>query len=529
MIKKKSDYMKTLLLILITHSLAFAISTQVVVGSFLYENNAKLIYKSLQKYMTQDSKFYEENSLSANYKKYGKYFIVTLEPIYDNKTLFSTLYKVKPRFQDSYILELSVDDIQTSAGEEIEEPQILHLKQKEDIVIPSVTKENITKLKQHRETKKEEKNMLSEYQNEIIALILILIVSNIYFIIRNPKNKKDKITQEEESIQEIKIDDFDTDEIPKQQNEPVEIKTEVVEELNIENFDGIEEGSFGIEEVPQEKLKAKPVKAAIRKRSVPNHTKITKQHFKEFAGIKILVAEDNLINQKVITGLLADTGIEITLADDGQEALDILETDSDFTIILMDAHMPRVDGFEATRIIRANPDYAHIVVVALSGDTAADDIKKMSDAGMQEHLEKPLRMDALYDIIYAYTGTTQEQNSEEYIHVVATKELNGDKGLEICGGDEEFYNEILTEFVATYENSTNKLSTLLNSGDLVQADKLLLDIIGVTANIGADPLNRVSSTIKEALKDTQEKSYLTLLEQYKEHLEELIVDIKEYV
>jgi len=520
--------MKTLLLILITHSLAFAISSQVVVGSFLYENNAKIIQKSLKKYMVQNSSFYNENSIVSNYKKHGKYFIVTLEPIYDRKTLFSTLHKVRNRFQGSYILALSIDDIQTSAGEEIEELPTLIIKQKEAIVIPKVKKENITKLKQNIEIK-EEKNMLSEYQNETIALILILILSNIYFMIRKPKNKKDEIIEEKESVKEIIIDNFDKDEPLVQQDEPKEIKASVEEELNIENFDGIEEGSFGVTQVVTPKVKTKQVKAAIRKRSVPNHAKITKQHFKEFAGVKILVAEDNLINQKVITGLLADTGIEITLADDGQEALDILETDSDFTIILMDAHMPRVDGFEATRIIRANPDYAHIVVVALSGDTASDDIKKMSAAGMQEHLEKPLRMDALYDILYAYTGYTQEQDREEYIHVVATKELNGDKGLDICGGDEVFYNEILTEFVATYENSTDKLSELLNSGNLVQADKLLLDIIGVTANIGADPLNEVSSTIKEALKDTQEKSYLTLLEQYKEHLEELIADIKEYV
>ena len=508
--------MKTLLLILITQSLAFAISTQVVVGSFLYENNAKIIQNSLQKYMQQDSEFYKENSIMANYKKHGKYFIVTLEPIYDKKTLFSTLDRVKSRFNGSYILELSIDDIQTSAGEE--ESQTLLIKQKEDIVIPSVKKENITKLKETQE----EETMFSEYQNEIIALILILIVSNIYFIIKKPKNKKkiDETTEEKESVQEIKIDNFD-----KQK----ELKVETEEDLSVENFDGKEEGSFGVEEVIKVKVKVTPKKSAIRKRSVPNHAKITKQHFKEFAGTRILVAEDNLINQKVITGLLADTGIEITLADDGKEALDILETDSDFTMILMDAHMPRIDGFEATRAIRANPDYAHIVVVALSGDTASDDIKKMSDAGMQEHLEKPLRMDALYDILYAYTGNTQEFNKEEYIKVVDTKELNGDKGLEICGGDEKFYYEILNEFVATYENSTDKLSELLKSDNLVQADKLLLDIVGVTANIGADPLNKIASTIKEALKDTQEKSYLTLLEQYKEHLEELIADIKEYV
>ncbi len=389
------------------------------------------------------------------------------------------------------LLSIKSKDLNTS--------QALNIKQKEDIVIINDKKENIT-IKKQATHNKEEPNMLIEYQNEIIALILILVVSIIYFTIRKPKKKTVGIVetiepaQTDETIQEVSIDEFDTQDI---------------------------------KQIEEEKVTS-PAKK-IRKRSVPSHTKITKQDFKEFAGTRILVAEDNLINQKVITGLLADTGIEITLADDGQEALDILKSDSDFTIILMDAHMPRVDGFEATRTIRANPNYAHIVVVALSGDTAADDIAKMTQSGMQEHLEKPLRMDALYDILYAYTGNEQEINSEVYIHIVATKELNGNKGLEICGGDEEFYHEILNEFVTTYEYSTDRLCELLENKELVQADKLLLDIIGVTANIGADSLNTIASTIKEALKDTDEKSYLTLLENYKEHLQELIADIKEYI
>jgi len=192
--------------------------------------------------------------------------------------------------------------------------------------------------------------------------------------------------------------------------------------------------------------------------------------------------------------------------------------------------MPRVDGFEATRQIRANSEYDHILVVALSGDTAADDIKKMTEAGMSEHLEKPLRMEALYDILYAYTGTNSnaQENDDKFVNVYVTQELNGDQGLDVCGGDEEFYHEILNEFVATYENSTQELGDLLRSGDLVAADRLLLDLVGLTANIGANNLNDISHIIKASLNDTEEKSYLTLVDQYKTSLDNLIKDIKEY-
>ena len=112
-------------------------------------------------------------------------------------------------------------------------------------------------------------------------------------------------------------------------------------------------------------------------RVVPNHEKITKENFKEFAGIHLLIAEDNLINQKVIKGLLAGTGIKISMADDGKDALDMLKAHNDYFMILMDAHMPNIDGFEATKIIRSMPEYNKLPIVALSGDIAPDDIKKM--------------------------------------------------------------------------------------------------------------------------------------------------------
>ena len=217
------------------------------------------------------------------------------------------------------------------------------------------------------------------------------------------------------------------------------------------------------------------------------------------------------------------------MANDGQEALNILEEDSDFLMVLMDAHMPVMDGFEATRAIRANPNYDHILVVALSGDTAADDIRKMQEAGMAEQLEKPLKIDALYDILYAYSGQEKSlQQDDNIIEVINTKELDGEKGLSICGGDENFYSEILDEFVQNYADSSQRIEKLLHNGELEHVDRILLDIIGITANIGADPLHKIAQDFKVALHDTNEKSYLTIMEQYNIHLKQLLFDIKEY-
>jgi len=258
------------------------------------------------------------------------------------------------------------------------------------------------------------------------------------------------------------------------------------------------------------------------KRTVPPHGKITKENFKEFAGLHILVAEDNIINQKVIQGLLADTGIKLTMANDGQEVLDILEKRNTFSMILMDAHMPRIDGFGATRIIRKNVRFKHLPIIALSGDIALDDIRKMKAAGMQEHLAKPLKISDLYDILYAYSRQNFPQKC------VTIQELNIAKGLDICGNNKVFYKELLDEFITMYEGSTNQLEEYLSAEQIKKADALLLDVIGLTANLGADSLHCIAKEIKAALKDTQERSYLTLVEQYKMQFDNLIIEIKNY-
>lgn len=347
--------------------------------------------------------------------------------------------------------------------------------------------------------------MINEYLYEIIALIVIIVVALIYVLIKK-KQKSD------ENIYETKIDDSIIE-------DDFDINTQ--EDIIVDDFD--EE----IQNVVEVKETIK--KSTATKRTVPIHGKITKEDFKEFSGKRILVAEDNIINQKVIKGLLADTGIEIIIANDGQEALDVLNQDSNFLIILMDAHMPTMDGFEATRNIRANKEYDHIVVVALSGDVAPDDIRKMSEAGMQEHLEKPLQVGALYDILYAYSG--EQKNVEKKVEVQTKnikKELDIKKGLDICGDDRNFYIEILDEFTNSYSDSTNKLMMFIKSNNIFEADKLLLDLTGILANIGAENLQTIAKKLKSAIKDTTNTDYISLLKEYKKSHQQLLLDIKEY-
>jgi CheY-like chemotaxis protein len=275
-------------------------------------------------------------------------------------------------------------------------------------------------------------------------------------------------------------------------------------------------------------VEEKEIKKTInrKKRELVSHDKIVKEDFEHFKGIKILIAEDNIINQKVILGMLGASGIEIQIANNGQEALDMLENDKDFALVLMDAHMPVMDGFEATRMIRKNPNFEHIPVIALSGDTAADDIKNMLNVGMEAHLEKPLKMDALYDVFYMYTSEkdkkTKDDDSEKYV------EFDVKKGLEICGGDKLFYHEILDDFISKYSDSADLLHTYINNSDALSANRMLLDIIGVAANIGAEDLHDMATALKQSITNPNDLEYITNLKKYKRSLQRVCSAIAEY-
>lgn len=288
------------------------------------------------------------------------------------------------------------------------------------------------------------------------------------------------------------------------------------------------------EETRPEESKSEPVaevKAVpTRKRREPSslNVKMRKDDLKEFSGNRLLVAEDNLINQKVIISLLAGSGIEVVIANNGQEALDILQKDRDFQMILMDAHMPVKDGYQAAQDIRDEPAYDHIPIVALSGDTSPDDIRRMKKVGMEEQLSKPLRIDALYNVMYCYfdIDTSENEVAAEDSGMQDTDSLKISQGIEISGGDVDLYKEVLAEFVETYGSSDHTLDGYFVHDDIESAKALLLDIRGIAANIGAEVLSETAEELREAILDESEVKYNALFEKYREQLYFLINDIK---
>lgn len=120
----------------------------------------------------------------------------------------------------------------------------------------------------------------------------------------------------------------------------------------------------------------------------------------------ILVAEDNMVNQMVITEILESMGCTVELASDGIEATSMARS-NEYDIILMDCHMPRMDGYGATRAIRDSENGNRKVIIALTADVLQSNREKCADAGMDDFLTKPVKEDALTEMLLKWSSVSQ--------------------------------------------------------------------------------------------------------------------------
>lgn len=121
----------------------------------------------------------------------------------------------------------------------------------------------------------------------------------------------------------------------------------------------------------------------------------------QWNSVPVLLVEDNLLNQEIAQALLEDAGFTITIANNGQEALDRLN-ESDFALVLMDMQMPVMDGLAATRAIRCDPSYADLPIIAMTANAMEADKQRCLEAGMNDHIAKPIEPKVMLQIIHRY-------------------------------------------------------------------------------------------------------------------------------
>ena len=124
-------------------------------------------------------------------------------------------------------------------------------------------------------------------------------------------------------------------------------------------------------------------------------------------GARILLVEDQPLNQELARELLLRVGAEVVVAEDGRQALQALETEPLFDCVLMDCQMPRMDGYTATRRIRSDPRWQHLPIIAMTASALISDREHALSSGMNDHVPKPLDVQQMYQVISRWIGVAR--------------------------------------------------------------------------------------------------------------------------
>ncbi len=230
-------------------------------------------------------------------------------------------------------------------------------------------------------------------------------------------------------------------------------------------------------------------------------------------GIRILLVEDNEVNQQVATELLESAGAIVRIANHGGEAVKILtgrEGPPPFDVVFMDLQMPEMDGFTATKLIRAQPLIQNLPIIAMTAHALVEERQRCMEAGMNDHVSKPIHPDALFATLMRWarprSGQTSkpESGSAEVIDEVILAKLRGVDvagGLKRVAGNTRLYRNLLAQFGAKHCDAGSQISAAIDSGDWEQAERIAHTVKGVAGNIGIGDVFTAADKLEKAIRE----------------------------
>jgi two-component system sensor histidine kinase/response regulator len=241
--------------------------------------------------------------------------------------------------------------------------------------------------------------------------------------------------------------------------------------------------------------------------------------FKELAGARVLLVEDNEINQQVAMEILSGAGLKVTVAGNGQEAVDLIGAHV-YDAVLMDVQMPVMDGYTATRKIRElesrRPPAARLPIIAITAHAISGDREKSIAAGMDDHVTKPIDPVQLFCTLAKWLQPGEHEPVEASCPPPAPPEeepaavgktmpdampgFDLTDGLQRLMGNQILYHKLLVNFGTQYVGAGADIRKALDAGDFDRAHELVHAIKGVAGNLGAKDLQRQSVALEKLVK-----------------------------
>ncbi|MGW8302659.1 MAG: response regulator [Desulfobacterales bacterium] len=239
---------------------------------------------------------------------------------------------------------------------------------------------------------------------------------------------------------------------------------------------------------------------------------------KHIRGAHVLLVEDNEINQQVAREILEGAGLNVTLATNGQEAIDAIQK-NEYDAVLMDVQMPVMDGYTATREIRnLKSEIRNVPIIAMTAHAMAGDADKSIAAGMSDHVTKPIDPDQLFATLQKWIKPVTERTVVQKLPVrdapaqpdetVPVEEnlpeslpgFNLAAGLARLMGNKRLYRKLLLDFGANYGGVAGEIRRALAAGDFNQAHSLVHNLKGLAGNLEATDLQAASVAMEKLVK-----------------------------
>jgi len=287
---------------------------------------------------------------------------------------------------------------------------------------------------------------------------------------------------------------------------------------------------------PDEGNREKEEALQVYKSQIQETKGVSQSSFSDFRGTHILIVEDNIINQKVLSALLVPVGVKITVANNGQEAVDMLtEKKLTFDLVLMDINMPVLDGYAATKLIREDHRFDQLPIIAFTALVLDSEIEKMYACGLNAFLAKPLNIGKLYTALAMFlleNGTPQAEAVNPVPKNAAKmlfKGLDVKKGIAHTNRSDVLYMEVLSEFMEAYGNSDVLFKKLVEEHRYEQTKMLCIDMRGLAGTIGAYDMLELVNKIRQVILYRNFGLLTDYIDSYHQELSVLKKSIEEYL
>jgi PAS domain S-box-containing protein len=217
-------------------------------------------------------------------------------------------------------------------------------------------------------------------------------------------------------------------------------------------------------------------------------------------GVRVLLVEDNAINRELAVALLTRVGVEVTVAGDGRQALDLLEAQR-FDGILMDCQMPVLDGYETTRLLRQQPRLRDLPVIAMTADALVGDRQRALEAGMNDHIAKPIDIEQMLATLARWVrplGGDPQRVPASADSLVSLPGVDVRIGRECTAGNDTLYRRVLGMFAEEQGAFASRFRAARASGDVRVAVRMAHDLKSQAGIVGANEVRQAAAALEDA-------------------------------